>query len=402
MVGHGRRVLRLLVVMGCALLTLALTAAGARAETLRWTRIYNGPASGFDAGLGVATAADGGPYVVGATAVTGQGVDLLLQKYSASGTRLWTKTYNGDANGIDVGTGVAVARGSVYVTGCTAVAGRGMMLLLRKYSSTGAVRWTRTRSGLASDDIYCGYGVAVAPDGMVYVVGFDSGKAAGNPVSLVLLSYSETGRELWTKTYQGPTTRGAAGYGVSVGEGGNVYVTGATIGYSPGESLLLRKYSPTGKPLWTKIFRGTGNGDAVGRGIATTPDGSIFVAGSVQTPGGEWSLLLQRYAANGTRVWTRDSKGLASTYAQGHGVAVGAQGSVYVTGTRSVFGQMSDILLQKYSATGALRWSKAYNGAANGRDSGSGVAAAGDGSVYVVGETSFAGEDIDLILRKYK
>ena len=89
-------------------------------------------ANGSDSGLEVAAAADGSVYVTGFTSVEGQFSNLLLKKYTATGALRWTQTYNGAANSSDVGVSVAAAAdGSVYVTGCTYVEGQGNNLLLR-------------------------------------------------------------------------------------------------------------------------------------------------------------------------------------------------------------------------------------------------------------------------------
>ena len=66
-------------------------------------RTYNGAASRYEYGYGLAAAADGSVYVTGRTDVAGQGNNLLLQKYSPTGALLWTRTYNGAANGSEQG-----------------------------------------------------------------------------------------------------------------------------------------------------------------------------------------------------------------------------------------------------------------------------------------------------------
>ena len=45
---------------------------------------------------------------------------------------------------------------------------------------------------------------------------------------------------------------------------------------------------------------------------------------------------------------------------------------------------------------------KTYNGVANSTDAGLGVAVAADGSVYVTGMTEVTGQYGNLLLRKYK
>jgi len=100
--------------------------------------------------------------------------------------------------------------------------------------------------------------------------------------------------------------------------------------------------------------------------------------------------------------WMRTYSGAANRGDQGHGMAVAADGSVFVTGATHVAGQSHNLLLLKYSPGGSLLWMKTNNGAANGGDRGVDVAVAADGSVYVAGHTYVTGLSHDLLLRKYK
>ena len=54
--------------------------------------------------------------------------------------------------------------------------------------------------------------------------------------------------------------------------------------------------------------------------------------------------------------------GVANGCDHGNGVAVAADGSVYVTGKTDVAGQAGNLLLRKYAPNGALHWMKTYNG----------------------------------------
>ena len=80
-------------------------------------------------------------------------------------------------------------------------------------------------------------------------------------------------------------------------------------------------------------------------------------------------------------------------------IPLSADGSVYVTGQTAVAGQSGNLLLRKYAPNGALVWMKTYKGVANSWDLGYGVAVAADGSVYVTGMTEVAGQDGNLLLR---
>lgn len=260
-----------------------------------WARTYGGAPNEDDGGLGVAIAPDGSVYATGHTSAQGGHPVLLLQKYSAGGDHLWTRTWNGATNGADRGESVAVGRdGSVYVTGVTDewvmedLSG-GNALLLQRYSPAGTLLWTRT---MKRGDWNEGHGAAVDDSGTVYVTGSYEGRAAPNPV-LFLRKYTASGRVLWTRATTGSTS--GIGNGVAIDPGGDVHVTGATYVEGEGSNLLLRQYSSTGRLLWSGSFNGTSNGSDVGEGIAVARDGSVYVTGSTWVSGQGLLLLLQKY-----------------------------------------------------------------------------------------------------------
>jgi hypothetical protein len=91
--------------------------------TKAWTRLAGG--AGDDIGYSVATGADGAVYIAGLTnsgALDGQtsngGIDGFVTKYTADGTKAWTRLAGGAGN--DYGQSVATGGdGSVYIAGHT-------------------------------------------------------------------------------------------------------------------------------------------------------------------------------------------------------------------------------------------------------------------------------------------
>src|SRR3989339_797348 len=137
-----------------------------------WTRTYNGAANSTDSGIGIAVDDSGNVYVTGTEEVTGQSYNIWTRKYDSSGSEVWTKTYNGAANSADYGRGVAVdSIGNVYVTGCETVTGQSYNIWTRKYDSDGSEVWTKTYNGNANGtDV--GSGITVDSSGNIYVTGY--------------------------------------------------------------------------------------------------------------------------------------------------------------------------------------------------------------------------------------
>lgn len=205
---------------------------------------------------------------------------------------------------------------------------------------------------------------------------------------------------------------------VATDPSGNVFAVGHTWGgigtfvnadtISPGytSDAFLIKYTPAGAVAWTRQF-GSIEGDYA-TGVATDRLGNVFVAGytygafdNQAHPGGR-AMFVAKYAADGTRLWTR----IYGSGAEDEATAVVADsaGNVFVTGKTNWL-QGGETLIPtgfsgtgwesngdyngfavKYDATGAFQWASVI-----GSDFGDSLTAAAvdeAGSLFVTGYTS--------------
>jgi hypothetical protein len=174
-----------------------------------------------------------------------------------------------------------------------------------------------------------------------------------------------------------------------------VYVTGSTLG-NRGDALLL-KFSPAGLLLWQR--RWDGGTTERGEAVAVAGDGSIYVVGGTSSFG-DSSLFVLRFASDGTLAWQR-----IFGPASGDGLAVGADGSIYVAGTALRPGGLSEfdvVLLKLDPMMGTPEWRRAYSGSEI-ADARGGVTVAADGSVYVGGalQASTGKVVVDALLVKF-
>jgi hypothetical protein len=187
---------------------------------------------------------------------------------------------------------------------------------------------------------------------------------------------------------------------------GNVYVTGSFFGTSSfgptnltsaGDiDFFLAKYSPSGALTW--IVRGGGPNFDSGQEISVGPDGSVYVAGIMESGAvfgtnamsnaGGHDMFLAKYTPDGQLVWVRGAGGSADDGP--HGLTVDAGGSVFVTGhlqnnfaiggTNLISGGQWDYFLAKYDAAGSLQWVR--QGVGTDFDYALGVATDSAGNVY--------------------
>ena len=117
---------------------------------------------------------------------------------------------------------------------------------------------------------------------------------------------------------------------VAVDKNRNVYVVGS-LKPGPRWTLMLRKYALDGSLIWARNWRPAKAGYVNGRDVALAPDGGVYVVGDVAIPGSEGSgWFIARYAPDGRRRWVHDEPGWES------GKLADSYGSVAVAGDRLI------------------------------------------------------------------
>jgi hypothetical protein len=212
---------------------------------MQWSRSLSGPAD-WDSPEDVAVDNEGNIVVTGSSEGQASPWDYLTVKYDAQGETLWTRRYNGTANGWDEARGGAVdSDGNVYVTGLSYVAPSHPNFATLKYAPDGLVLWTALFGGPIAN---YGKGNAIALDsvGNVYVCGI-SAFVAGGYGDYATIKYSPQGETLWVRSYNGPASDIDEALAVAVGPSGEVCVTGRSYG-AGGENpdIVTIKYTQTG------------------------------------------------------------------------------------------------------------------------------------------------------------
>jgi uncharacterized delta-60 repeat protein len=282
--------------------------------SLSWQRTWEGPDQfGNDRATDVAVAPDGSVYVTGST--LGVRGDVLLLKFSAEGSLLWQRRWDG--GGTERGEGVAVGSdGSVYVTGSTNSFG-GEHLLVLRFGPDGTLEWQRIWGPAGGEDI------AVGPDGNLYAAGLGPRAGAPSGADLVLLKLDPTGILVWQKTYSAAEIVDARG-GLTVAPDGSVYVAGAVQEVTQKVVLdaLLVKFTPDGNVAWDRAWGGR-SGD-VGRGVTVLPDGTVMLAGDTNSFGvGSDDAFILRASAGGRGLDANTWGGVEIDHADDVGLAAG-------------------------------------------------------------------------------
>ncbi|MCI0535198.1 MAG: PQQ-binding-like beta-propeller repeat protein [Verrucomicrobiales bacterium] len=300
---------------------------------------------------------------------------------------------------IDRGSGIAIAPdGGVYVAGLTGSFGTGAAdgdwdVVLLKYDAAGTLLWQRTWGR----DQLSGSRQALDDDyALDLALGPDGSVHLGGVYSggggPLVLKLDPDGNVIWATTWQHPTGFGHA-QSITVAGDGSVYVVGGINGAGAGFSdMLIIKFASDGSLLWQQTWGGSIN--EIARDVAAAPDGGVYVAGEGNSFFANDAILL-RYAPDGTLVWQRDwHEGTIQDLTCGEGVAVGPDGSVFLAGFAGITGVGQHIFLVKFTSDGSVVWESTSGGAA---ESGLDVALGPNGNIYVAGSTLVADTSDTLV-----
>ena len=375
------------------ILSLAVViCAGVCGAQTQFARAIGGTSS--DGASSVIQTNDGGYAVAGLTNSFGAGnYDFFLVKFSSTGAVEWSKAVGGTSGDLARSVvqtsdgGYAVA--GVYQYNYYAETGN---FFLVKFSSTGSVSWARTVGGTNMD---YGKSVVQASDGGYVVAGWTLSFGAGS-YDLFLVKFSSSGAVEWSKTVGGTNWEGCGSF-VQTSDGGYA-VTGWTNSFGAGNyDFLLVKLSSTGTVEWAKVVGGTS--DDRGKSVVQASDGGYVVAGQTQSfgPGG-WDLYFVKFTSTGSVTWSKAVGGTGGDYC--NSVVQASDGGYAVAGRTYSFGEgEDDLFLVKFSSTGSVEWSRIVGGTE--RDDGNSVVQTSDGGLAVAGGTQSFGAGGDLFLVKF-
>ena len=326
----------------------------------------------------------------------------------------------------DVGFGIAIDyAGNNYVTGYfegTATFGSYTLtsvdedIFVAKIDATGNWLWATRAGGYSLDG---GRAIAIDNAGNSYVTGYFSETATFGPYSLTSSGEREifvakmdvAGNWLWATIAGG--TGWDFGYGITIDDAGNSYVTGyfectaifgsyslTSNGYYNSD-IFVAKMDANGNWQWATQAGGT-DWD-YGKGITIDDAGNSYVTGwfnNIVTFGsysltcnGITDIFVAKMDAYGNWQWATQAGGTHQDV--GYSITTDNVGNSYVTGKfngTAAFGSYSltssgysDIFVAKMDAIGNWQWATQAGGSFPYGDSGNAITIDDDGNSYVTG-----------------
>lgn len=229
--------------------------------------------------------------------------DILIAKFDAAGTVLWS--WQGGGSGDDYGTGISadaagniavagVFEGNAFFDGTSLTSAGAFDIFVARFASNRSLQWVRQAGGAGID--YAN-GLATDEAGHAYVIGYfrESFLLEGNSFvnrgerDILALKYDSAGHLVWARQSGGSFDD--YGIGVAVGKSGTCYFTGVIQGTAVFENssldearrdfdIFFAKYDPTGKLLFVQRA-GSTNHD-FGIGVALDGAETAYLTGNFE------------------------------------------------------------------------------------------------------------------------
>ncbi|MFD3001490.1 PQQ-binding-like beta-propeller repeat protein [Pontibacter toksunensis] len=237
----------------------------------------------------IALDGSGGVYVAGHFGLSNAQRTFYTIKYeSASGEGLWEETFTGVTGNFLSAPQVHVGNADdVYLTSISDSVGiDNGIATLRINSMNGSLIWNKFyRASLTSLRPFRSLtstphiALLVDESGIPYVMG--SAYTTDNRINsnLFIVSYSvERGAVLWNEQYEATGHLHDFVRASAVDAAGNIYVAGISTGFGIGNDIRVVKYSNSGEELWVRTYDG-GVHDRL-EAIALDGAGGVYLAGT--------------------------------------------------------------------------------------------------------------------------
>ncbi len=244
--------------------------------TLVWSSSWNGSANDVDIPADLNIDNSGNVYLVGGSGTANGTADYAIVKFNANGAYQWHTNYD-YANLHDVATSLDINSNTIVVTGASASSlANWDFATLQLNTSNGSIINT-TRTVVAGVGLDKAVAVRTDANNNTYITGYVDLNGNHN-IQTVKLN-SNFGLE-WVKNFQSTLKNEPKAIGVD--DLGNVYVTGTTKNFNGGKDYITIKYDQGGTEIWNRLFGSEGNDfSATAEDLAVFGNGDVVVTGTL-------------------------------------------------------------------------------------------------------------------------
>ncbi len=232
--------------------------------------------------------------------------------------------------------------------------------------------------------------VTIDASGNTYVAGYSTG--IGSMRDITVLKYSASGTLAWSKTYNGAGNMDDEAYAITIDASGNIYICGYTTDVSTGRDIITIKYDNNGVQQWAEEFNGSGNSSDEAYAITVDNLGNPIVTGYSFDLALGAQMIIIKYSPSGIMQWSEAYNAEVGSGADvAYAITIDAANDIYITGYSELSigdaPSSKDMVTVKVSSSGTQKWVKTHD-ASNLNDEAYSIAADGSGNVFITGYTT--------------
>ncbi|MCX7769509.1 MAG: DUF2341 domain-containing protein [Proteobacteria bacterium] len=369
---------------------------------LIWSRSYDDPENDTDIATCIDVDNNNDVIVSGFASLFNPNVgyntnDIMTIKYSSNGALLWSDAFSGPGNNDDRSVAISVSKdasGNPFILGYGKNASGNDDIYLIKYNASGTRQWSKIYNG-GGDDYPSSF--VIDKNGDVIIAGYVT--RGGNFDWYVSKYKNSDGTILWTYFYDEVGLEDKA-LSITADKNGDIFVTGFISKSGSIKDIQLIKLSGgSGGLLWQKKFnRNSGDNEAI-KVLIDPVDGDIVIAGSITSIEGDKDIYTAKFKnSDGSLIWERTVSRLSINDILADAV-VDISGNVCLGGNSGQW-EGQDIVAIKFDHEGNLLGASLYNGVANRQDGVEKIAVNRFGETFLVGYTTTANGDTDFLIFK--
>jgi hypothetical protein len=341
--------------------------------------------SSFEEAKSLIQTTDGGYAITGFTTSYGAGIgDAIVAKFTSTGALEWTRTLGGSSSdfGEDL---VQTEDGGYAVAGYTLSYGAGVAdAFLAKFDATGTHQWTALVGGPGLDQAFA---VIQTDEGGFLIAGSTTSHGAGG-ADILLSGFDASGSHLWTRTFGGTDNEAALDL-IELSSRGYA-ISGETRSFGAGANdLLLMRLDTSMNVLWARTVGGVN--DERGRAVIEEDDGSLAVGGmTLSSRLCEGDFLLSKFDGTGVHLWSRSIGDLLRANSA-YDLVQADDGGYVLAGHDGSCDYTHNVLVSKVSPEGTHVWTRRLRGPQY--DVASSIVRTTDGGYAMVNQSITPGEE---------
>lgn len=363
----------------------------------QWINTVNGSINNEDFFTKSAVDDSGNVYLTGTVYNSVTGRDILIRKYNSSGSLVWQHDYSSaPPDGQDVGIGILYKNGFVYITGdAEPTLNARDIIVMKRNAATGSLIWSKTYNGIGNGNDHVA-SITLDNADNVYICGMSRNTATD--FDILIVKYNPSGGFQWDFT--GGGNGFDRGIDIKADNSGNVFACGTDVISNVFSEIVTMKFQPDGTQMMQEYLDNGIDSNDFAVNIAIDVQGFVYTAGNVETLNQGVNIALVKYNNAGVQQWVRYYNAASNGYDAVRDMKIDASGNIYMTGFSFSTVSNFDYITVKYNSAGTYLWAARYIGDYLAGDNvATGIALDGSGNIYVTGGSreSAAGSDITTI-----